>query len=57
VIKDLLPPLRKIRTLWADRRLRGPSERWRVTGVLLGLRYTRAWARVRARAGALRHVR
>ncbi|MFO7166538.1 MAG: glycosyltransferase [Chloroflexota bacterium] len=57
VIKDLLPPLAKIRGIWLDRRLKGVGQRFQVTGVLLGLRYTQAWARVRARAGALQHVR
>jgi glycosyltransferase involved in cell wall biosynthesis len=55
--RDLLPPLAKIRGIWADRRLRGAGQRAKVTGVLLGLRYTQAWARLRARAGHLEQVR
>ena len=55
--KDLLPPARKIRGILTDRRLRGPAQRCQVIGVLLGLRYARAWARVRAHTGTLRHVR
>jgi glycosyltransferase involved in cell wall biosynthesis len=57
VLRDLLPPLPKIGRIWADRRLGGAVTRARVAGVLLGLRYARAWARVRARAGALGHLR
>jgi glycosyltransferase involved in cell wall biosynthesis len=53
VAKDLIPPVDRIRSIWANRDLGGPAERAGVLGVLLGLRYTRAWARVRARSGAL----
>lgn len=56
-VKDLLPPLGKIRSIWADSRLRGAKQRCQVTGVMLGLRYTKAWARIRARTGGLQHVR
>lgn len=56
-VKDLLPPWSKIRGIWADKRLNSAAQRWQVTGVLLGLRYTQAWARVRARTGGLTHVR
>lgn len=56
-VKDLLPPLGKIRGIWADARLHGTSQRCQVTGVMLSLRYAKAWARIRARAGGLEHVR
>lgn len=52
VLKDLLPPAAKIRRVWQDRSLGNVADRLRVVGVLLGLRYTRALARVRARIGA-----
>jgi glycosyltransferase involved in cell wall biosynthesis len=57
VVKDLLPPAAKLGRIWRDRRLGGAATRAQVAGVLLGLRYARAWARVRARAGALAHLR
>jgi glycosyltransferase involved in cell wall biosynthesis len=57
LLKDLLPPLPRLGRIWADRRLGGALTRARVAGVLIGLRYVRAWARVRARAGALGHLR
>jgi glycosyltransferase involved in cell wall biosynthesis len=53
VIKDLLPPAGKIRRIWADRSLGGAASRLGVVGVLIGLRYTRALARIQARLGAL----
>jgi glycosyltransferase involved in cell wall biosynthesis len=46
-IKDMIPPADKIRGIWTDRRLAGASQRMKVTGVLLGLRYVQAWARLR----------
>lgn len=57
LVKDLLPPLPKLGRIWTDRRLGGAATRVQVAGVLIGLRYARAWARVRARAGALGHLR
>lgn len=49
LLRDLLPPLGKIRGVWRDPRLAGAGQRLRVTGVLLALRYAQAWARLRAR--------
>jgi glycosyltransferase involved in cell wall biosynthesis len=57
LLKDLIPPLGDIREAWRDPRLQNTRQRLQVIGVLLALRYTQAWARVRARLGLLGHIR
>lgn len=54
VAKDLLPPRKDLAEIWRDPRLRGLGQRFRVAGVLLGLRYAQAWVRVRSRLGGAR---
>lgn len=52
VAKDLLVRPKDLAEVWRDPRLSGVSQRVRVLGVLLGLRYAQAWTRINRRFGA-----
>jgi glycosyltransferase involved in cell wall biosynthesis len=52
LVQDLIPPLMFIAWAWRSPRLRNLNQRIRVALVILFVRYTSAWAKIRLRFGA-----
>jgi glycosyltransferase involved in cell wall biosynthesis len=53
LIQDLIPPVMYIMTAWKSPRLKSLSDKLKVSLVIIFVRYTSAWAKIRLQTGAI----